>query len=428
MGLIQRWKQKFQEQREYNQRAQTLEEILLSVPTTIDSVTKDQALNIPSVAGCVEIISNTVAMLPIKLYKDVDGKVESVQGDNRVNLLNNDTGDKLNSFEFKKALIEDSLLYGCGYAYINKQRNNIQSLNYVEKNRVTISKNTDPIFKDYDLNVNGTSYRDFEFLKLTRKTKNGGEGAGIIAENNDMLTVAYLTLTYEKVLLRTGGNKKGFLKAQKKLAPDAIKALKDAWNNLYKDNTENVVVLNDGLEFQEASSTSVEMQMNQNKETNSNEICKLFSMTPAMLNGNITEEQYNNWIKICILPILKAIETALNRDLLLESEKGSFYFAFDTKELMKADILKRFQAYQIAINSGVMTIEEVRYLEDLENLNLNFLKLGLDSVLYNIKTKDIYVTNTGQITDMDKPMINNNMDNNPVKGVNINNESGNTQQ
>lgn len=442
MGLI----QKFKEWREYNKRAQTLEEILLSVSTNTDSVTKDQALNIPSVAGCVDIITNTVAMLPIRLYKDNNGKKETVQGDIRINLLNSDTYDKLNAFEFKKALIEDYLLEGSGYSYINKQRNNIKSLNYVENQRVTVSNNVDPIFKDYDINVNGKTYRDFEFIKLNRKTKNGSEGIGIIAENNEMLTVAYLTLEYEKVLMKTGGNKKGFLKAQNKLAPDELTALKTAWNNLYKDNTENVVVLNKGMEFQEASSTSVDLQMNQNKITNSSEICKLFSMSSDMLSGNITEEQYNNWIKICILPILKAFETALNRDLLLESEKGSFYFAFDTKELMKADILKRFQAYQIALNSGIMQWDEVRYLEDLEPYNLDFIKMGLQDVLYNLKTKEIYTPNTNKLSkmgesatqnnnmnnaDMQNNNINNintNNPNNPAKEVNINNESGNTQQ
>lgn len=424
MGLI----QKFKEWREYNQRALTLQDMLLSVSTNVDSITKEQALNIPSVSACVDVITNTVAMLPIQLYKDNNGKVEAVKGDDRVDLLNNDTKDTLNAFEFKKALIEDYLLEGSGYAYINKQRNNIQSINYVSNNNVSASNNYDPIFKDYDIIVNGKTYRNFEFIKLNRKTKNGSEGVGIIAENNEMLTVAYLTLEYEKVLMKTGGNKKGFLKAQKKLGTEEMTALKTAWNNLYKDNTENVVVLNAGQEFQEASSSSVELQMNENKRTNSDEICKLFSMSPAMLSGNITEEQYNNFIKICILPIIKAFETELKRDLLLESEKDKYYFAFDTKELMKGDILKRFQAYQIGINTGFMQWDEVRYREDLEPYGLDFIKMGLQDVLYNVKTKEIYTPNTNKTNSMSQSGTQNNdiNNNNPVKGGVINNDaSGN---
>jgi HK97 family phage portal protein len=406
VGLI----QKFREWREYNIRAtQTLEEILLQAGIGTDTITKEQALNIPSVAGCVDIISNTIAMLPIKLYKEENGKVITVK-DNRVNLLNLDTKDTLNSFQFKKQIIEDYLLSGAGYAYINKQKNNIASLNYVDNAAVSVNKNADPIFKSYDILVNGNTYRDFEFLKLTRKTKDGVTGKGIVAEHNDMLTLAYLTLKFEKVLMKTGGNKKGFLKAKNKLNDGALTALKTAWNNLYKDNTENVVVLNDGLEFQEASSSSVEMQMNENKRTNSAEICKLFSMPVGILEGNATEQDNANYIKYCILPILKGLETALNKDILLELEKGSFYFATDTKELLKGDILKRYQAYEIAIRSGIQTIDEVRYAEDLEYLGLNFLKLGLESVLFNAKTKDIFVTNTGMTF---------NMNNTVVSGINV---------
>ena len=389
MGIIQRWK----DWREYNKRAYTLEELLLQVNVGNDYVTKDQALNIPSVSACTDIICNTVAMLPILLYKETDGKVEKVD-DNRVKLLNNDTKDTLDAFQFKKALIEDYLLEGVGYSYINKQRNKVASLNYVDNRSVTVNKNTDPIFKDYDIHVAGEIFKSFEFLKLTRKTKDGVTGTGIIAENNDMLTIAYLTLAYEKVLLKTGGNKKGFLKATSKLTPDALTALKSAWNNLYKNNTENVVVLNDGLDFQEASATPVELQMNENKKTNSVEICKLFTMTPNMLNGNMTEVEYNNFIKICILPILKAFETALNRDLLLESEKGSFYFAFDTKELLKGSMFQRYQAYAQAVQAGWMSLNEIRYIEDLEAIEgLDIVTMSLGDVIFDMKTKKYFTPN-----------------------------------
>ena len=218
-----------------------------------------------------------------------------------------------------------------------------------------------------------------------------------------MLSVAYNSLVFENVLVKTGGNKKGFLKAQGKLSPDAIKELKQAWNNLYKNNTENVVVLNNGLDFQEASNTSVEMQLNENKKTNAIEICKMLNVPPALLDGTATEDEYNNYIKICGLPILKAIATTLNKELLLESEKGSFYFVADTKEILKGDMLKRYQAYEIAIKNGFLQWDEVRYIEDLEPYGLDFIKLGLQDVLFNPKTREIYTPNTNKSTNIDDP-------------------------
>ena len=112
-------------------------------------------------------------------------------------------------------------------------------------------------------------------------------------------------------------------------------------------------------------------------------------------------EEYNNFITLCILPIIKAFESALNRDYLLESEKDSFYFGADAKELLKGNILKRYQAYEIAINSGFMTWDEIRDREDLEAYGLKFIKLGLQDVLYNVETKEIYTPNTNKTNNMD---------------------------
>jgi HK97 family phage portal protein len=404
MGIIQRWREFRQYQKEV--RAGTvsgLEELLLQAGISTDTITKEQALNIPAVSACVEIISDTVASLPIRLYREQNGKVLEVKNDVRTSLLNDDTMDTLDGFQFKKALIEDYLLDGAGYSYINRQRNQIKSLHYVDNINVSVISNFDPIFKHYDILVNGGTYREFEFIKLTRKTKDGVTGRGIIDENNKMLSVAYNSLVFEDTLVKTGGNKKGFLKSLGRLSKEAIDELKAAWNNLYKNNTENVVVLNNGLEFQEASNTSVEMQLNENKKTNSSDICKLFVVPPSILDGTANDAVYNNWIKTCILPILIAFQTSLNKDLLFPSEKGSFYFAFDIKELLKGDIEKRYKAYEIAAKNGILQIDEIRYLEDYEPLGLDFIKLGLQDVLYNPVTKEIYTPNTNQSTNINNP-------------------------
>lgn len=380
----------------------SLEEVLLQAGVLKDTIAKKEALNIPSVSACVEMISNTVAVLPIKLYKESDGKVEEVI-DERVALLNDDTKDTLDGFQFKKAIVEDYLLNGAAYAYIERERNKIKGLYYVDNRRLSISINSNSIFKSYDILVDGVTYKDYEFLKVTRKTKDGITGKGIIKENDLALATAYNSLVFENILVKTGGNKKGFLKSQGKLTKESIAELKSAWDNMYKNNTENVIVLNNGLDFLEASNTSVEMQLNENKKTNFASICTIFNVAPSLLEGKATDIEYNNFIKIAILPILKAIETSLNKDLLLPSEKGSFYFAFDTKDLLKGDIEKRFKAYEIATRNGIMQVDEVRYMEDLEPLGLEFIKLGLQDVLYNPKTKEIYTPNTNKSVNIDNP-------------------------
>ena len=370
--------------------------MLLSAILSQDSISCEQALNIPAVARCVNLISETVSMIPIKLYREdiADGKRKTVEiSDLRCDLLNEDTKDTLDGAQFKKALVRDYLLNGNAYAYINKQRNSVKSLHYVDSKNVTINQNFDPIFKDYNILVHGQTYKPFEFLKILRATKDGARGSGIVEENGELLKVAYTTLKFEQNLVSTGGNKKGFINAKNRLTKEAIDALKTAWYKFYSNNDENVIILNEGLTFQEASHTSVEMQLNESKKSMSDSILDIF--------GVPTDWSWETFVKTAIMPILAAFECALNRDLLLEKEKKSFYFAFDTKEIIKGDIKTRFEAYKTALESNLMQIDEVRYLENLEPLGLNFIKLGLQDVLFNPVTKEVYTPNTNQITNIE---------------------------
>lgn len=381
---------------------ETNEDALLRASLADDYMTRDQAMNVPAFAACVNKISETISTIPVKLYRLVDGELEEVKDDARPKLLNDDTGDALDGVQFKRALVKDYLTGKGGYAFINRIGNQIRSLHYVRESEISFIFTPDPIFKDYDIMIQGTKYKPFEFLKVLRNTEDGRSGKSIVGENSEVLSVAYHSLKYEKGLVKTGGNKKGFIKSPRKMARAAMDALKEAWRNLYQNNTENVVILNEGLEFQEASNTSVEMQLNENKKTNSDEICKLFNMPPAMINGGVTEQDKTNFVQYCLNPILKELECALNRDLLLESEKGSYYFAADTSELTKGDIEKRFRAYETASKNGFMQIDEIRLKENLPPLGLDFVRLGLQDVLYDPATKRFYMPNMNQTGGLGK--------------------------
>ncbi len=362
-------------------------------------VTKKEAIAIPAVQGCIKFAADTISMLPIKLYRDIEGKVEEVKDDIRVRLLNDDTGDTLDANQFWRALITDYYLGKGGYAYINRGFSGFESVHYVDEINIAQIKNADPIFKDYDITVQGKTYKPFEFIKLLRNTKDGCRGVSIIEENALILSVAYNTLIFEENLVKKGGNRRGFLKSDHKLEELAMTSLREAYARLYSNNTENVVVLNKGIEFQEASNSSVEMQLNENKETNSTELCKLFLFPVNVISGTGTEKEYNNAFKMGIMPLLRAVECALNRDFLLEREKSTHYWAVDTKEMLKGSMKERYAAYAVAIEKGFMKIDEVRYQEDKEPFGIDWINVGLNSVLYNTKTGEVYTPNTDKSSD-----------------------------
>lgn len=360
--------------------------------------TKEIALQIPTVSGGIDLIANIVASTPVKLYSDESGKAQEVKGDIRTFLLNDETGDTLNANEFWHAIIRDYYVGKGGYAYLKRKAGKIKSVHYVDEREISILKNTDPIFKDFDIQVQGVRYKPYEFFRLLRNTKDGAQGIPITAENSNVIQTAFQQLMLEQTMARRGGKKKGFLQTENKVDGEALTELKAAWRDLYKDDGDGTIILNKGLKFQEASDTAAEMQLVESKNANAAEFAKIFHVSTSAIAGSSAD--IGALAKLAAIPLMNAIQCALNRDFLLESEKGKMYFAFDTKELLKGEMGERFAAYKTALDANFMQIDEVRYAEDLEPLGLQWIKLGLNDVLYDPKSKQIYTPNTNQTAQM----------------------------
>ena len=370
-----------------------VDDLLLTALLRGGKVDRDTALSIPAVSACVDLICNTFAMIPFKLYKETitDGKRATEEvADDRTRIINEDTTDTLDGFQFKKALCEDYLMGKGGYAYVKKNGNKFVGLFYVEDSKITISKNANAIYKRFDVMVDGETYKNYEFVKLLRNTKDGASGKGLTEEISQALETASRRLKYEYDLTATGGSRKGFLKSQKHLDEKSLKALKKAWEDYYAGNA-NTVVLNDGIDFQEASNSSQQNEINAKSMTFAGEMREIFH-----LNAN-----FDDFIKNAIMPIATAFATALNRDFLLEKEKETYYFAPDTKELLKGSLKERYDAYRIAITTGFKTRNEIRYMEDDDAIEgLDMITLGLGEVLLNASTGEIYTPNTNTLVKM----------------------------
>lgn len=368
---------------------------LLTAILSDEYITVKKAMNVPTFAGCVNKICETVSMIPIYLYKTSGDSVER-QTDIRVDMLNRDTRDTLTGSDFKKAIIYDYLTNKGGYAYINRIGKEVRSIHYVSADDISFLKGIDPIFKDYEILCAGNIYQPYQFIKILRRTKNGYSSPSMIDENREILMTAYKSLMFEKYLVSKGGNKRGFLESEHGLSDEAIRKLKESFNLLYQDRNENVIVLNNGVKFKESSETSTEMQQNENKKSNAVEICKIFGMPPNILGGNATEQDKLQYIQYCIVPILEAFCEALNRDLLLEREKKDYFFAPDINEFTRGDIRTRFDAYAIAYKAGFMQADEIRKRENLPSLGIPYVKMGLQDALYNPDTGSVFTLNTGR--------------------------------
>ena len=199
------------------------------------------------------------------------------------------------------------------------------------------------------------------------------------------------------------GTKKGFLKSDKRLTDEAMKTLRAAWRELFKSGTSDTMILNQGLSFEAVSPTSAELQQNENKISNTSDIYSIFGINDDLFSvSSGSKDAYINSIKTAVFPVVSAMEAAFNKFLLLDSEKSTKFFAFDTKAIMKGDILNRYKAYEVATKEGFMTIDEVRREENYAPLGLDKIKLSLATVFYDPDTGEIFNINTNSVINTEQ--------------------------
>lgn len=361
------------------------------------TITRKQAMSIPVVTKSVNWIASAIASLPIKMYRRTDKGYIEIYDDYRLPLLNNYSGNCMTANDLKRQVISDLLLEGNGYAYISKLGNKIEKLSYIPTSKLTYTESVDNINKIVNVWVDGKQVQDYNVFRLVNNTKNGISGVGFISDCQDLLSTILSSLQYENNSI-SSGVRRGFLKSKSKLDKDKMDELKQAWKRLTSPSQSDVLVLNAGIEFEDASNTATESQLSQNKTINMHQVLAYFGLPTNFFEGT-NSDAYLTAVRIAVIPIVKQLANALNNYLLLESEKQDLKFDIDTSEILRINANERYNAYQTGLNSGILTIDEVRRMENLPVLDMQYLKLGLGDVLYNIKDGKIFVPNTGAIVD-----------------------------
>lgn len=361
------------------------------------TISRKQAMSIPVVTKSVNWIASAIASLPIKMYRRTDKGYIEIYDDYRLPLLNNYSGNCMTANDLKRQVIIDLLLEGNGYAYISKLGNKIEKLSYIPTSKLTYTESVDNIDKIVNVWVDGKQVQDYNVFRLVNNTKNGISGVGFISDCQDLLSTILSSLQYENNSI-SSGVRRGFLKSKSKLDKDKMNELKQAWKRLTSPSQSDVLVLNAGIEFEDASNTATESQLSQNKTINMHQILAYFGLPTNFFEG-ANSDAYLTAVRIAVIPIVKQLVNALNNYLLLESEKQDLKFDIDTSEILRINANERYNAYQTGLNSGILTIDEVRRMENLPVLDMQYLKLGLGDVLYNIKDGKIFVPNTGAIVD-----------------------------
>lgn len=368
-----------------------------------DKVTIEDALQIPIVNACVSRVSDVIASTDLRLYKKTEKGREEVENDNRVKILNTkvDNGS-INNFELKKLIVRDYFLRGHCYFYVKRSGNKVEDIAYLDN--VSISSNSDPFNKLFTIHAYDKTLRPHDTLRITRNTKDGMRGKSIIDETG--LHFLLIIKTMERLLTdaKRGFLPKGMFKMEKNIRD--LDAVREDVRKMLSDKNSGYIFLNSSISYEPLEKKKDAENEAKANASELNKIAAMFGVPVSIINGGANEEDKFNFINFTILPLLATIEASLNRDLLLEREQGKYYFAFDTKELLKGNLKERFEAYQIAIKNNIMSMDEVRDLENMPRLNLGFYKFNIADAMYiRDDEKDINMllnVNTNTVMDINK--------------------------
>jgi HK97 family phage portal protein len=373
--------------------------VLIS-PSRSYTITEEQALSIPAVKSCVELITSSIAQLPIYLYEETpNGEVNKIN-DSRIDLLN----DKANQFETgyktKKLIVKDLLFYGKAYIYKAKQN----ELHYLPANKIKEEKYTNDgitvgkIDFVYSSPVKTVTLSSDELIIFDAGNN------GILVDGADVLEQALNELEYSKNVLKNGALPVGVLKTSARLTKTAIDRLRKSWENIYTSasNAGKTVILEEGMEYQPISMNPNDLQLNETSKTTLSSICRLFNLPEAMINSNANkysslEMQNIQFLQYTISPLINVVESSLNDELLSDLEKRSgFYFRFDTSEILRTTEKEKVDVVTKLVDEGLISFNEARAKLDLQKVENDYFKLNLGSALLDPKTGALTIINLGQ--------------------------------
>lgn len=368
-------------------------------------VNRSNILSISAVSSAIELISSTISTLDFKLYKKINkSKIEEIEDDNRLYLLNIEPNYLMNSTQLKKAMLQDLILDGNAYVNIEKSKNEFKRLNYLESRNVSVMLDTEIIHKDAKLMVQGQNFEVYDFIIATLNTLDGVQGKGILKNNRDLLALAILIQTYLNKNFRAGGGRKGIWQSEKKLGDLEFKEFKRNVKDIQE--TDEAIILNSNMKYSPLANTNKDMQILEIKRFLAEEIRNIFNIP-----DKLDKEGFKSFIKIVLNPIINSLESAVNKALLLEDEKkDGYFFKLDVNELTRADIDTRFLAYKTSLDAGIESINEIRAKENLEPIEgMDIYKMTIGQALYNSKTRTWFIPNTG-VTSKDGEVINDESD------------------
>lgn len=334
-------------------------------------------LNIAAVYRCVEILSNSVANLPLQYLKERNG-VFRTDTDARLHyLLAVQPNENMNAFDFWAQVVRYMLLHGNAYIIPQYDAGSMDFSRLILCTPGSVAHDTiNDKYTICDINagVNGTYYED-EVIHIKNYTRDGKNGLSTLAFARTTLDIA---ITGDQETLNrfaNGGNVRGFVGNDKSVRgfgeyqDNELQKTADDLDARFR-NGERIVSLPGQVQFSPISLSSTDMQFLETRKFTVREICRFFNVPPQLVY-DATAENYKTaeltnvaFLSNSLNPILRRIENELQRKIVAPTLCCKRKIQFDRRGLYACDLDSKVKYIAQTIAAGVYTVNEWRKEEN----------------------------------------------------------------
>ena len=352
------------------------------------SVNEKTALQTTAVYACVRILAETIASLPLHIYRFSPNGKEKAATHPLYYLLHSEPNPEMTSFVFRETLMGHLLLWGNAYAQIIRNgRGTVMALYPLLPNKMMVNR-TDQGILYYQYEKDGQTYflSNQDVLHIPGLGFDGLIGYSPIAMAKNAIGMAIATEEYGAKFFANGANPGGVLEH-----PGVVKdpaRVRDSWNAVYQGsgNAHRVAVLEEGMKFQSIGIPPEQAQFLETRKFQLNEIARIFRIPPHMI-GDLEKSSFSNieqqsleFVMYTLDPWVIRWEQAIQRALFSDSEKKQYFVKFNVDGLLRGDYQSRMNGYAVGRQNGWLSSNDIR---ELENLNRIPTELGGDLYLIN---------------------------------------------
>lgn len=340
-----------------------------------ESVTVDSAMQLDAVWSCVRRISETIATLPLHLYRvDSEGRNSKATDHPLYRVLHDRPNIEMTAVEYWEAVVGCTLLWGNSYSAISRgDKDRVIALDPMRPDRVSLRRETDgSITYTYSWNGYTETFKEDQILHVKGFSLDGICGISPVAQARNSLGHARAAQRASSAIFRNGLRHSAVLTAPTYLTQpqrEAAQAILEKYKGA--QNTGNVPLLEGGWTLQSNSIPPEDAQLLETQQFSVETICRWFDVPPILVGhsgqttwGSGIEQIILGWLQLGLRSHLKRLEQAISKSLLTAAEQQTMYAEFNFEGLLRADSQGRATLMSAYAQNGLRTRNELRALDN----------------------------------------------------------------